>query len=395
MTRLNNQSAPQTTTTKILQIKTPKPIYWKQVLITTSAVYPLLLLAGWFLRLVFPMEVLKQEVTIFFMVLVVASLMVFPVMPFIMKFVGPWMHKRTGILDNSLNKKIESNIIATQSPLLDTKTVRLDKSGLNIRFAELGDKTKPPLILLHGVPENLQAWYAVAPLMAKQYNVFAIDWPGFGGSDPMTSTKDYTSLNFAEVVIDFLDSLQIQKAILMATDISLLPALLVGLKYPDRVLKLAVMDGIPFPRPQYSSWELRSFANKGSIIGKALVEWFPKISAQIAYFKGFYWGHSIPLEIRQEFSADGISKSTQQAFLSYFQNFHISQQYFEEHVQEMKVPALVIWGKNDRFINPKLAYEIAEKLPNAKLEIIDKAGHYIHMDKPQELVKVVSKFLKE
>ncbi len=34
-------------------------------------------------------------------------------------------------------------------------------------------------------------------------------------------------------------------------------------------------------------------------------------------------------------------------------------------------------------------------LPNAKLEVIDKSGHYVHMDKPQELVQVVTKFLDE
>jgi pimeloyl-ACP methyl ester carboxylesterase len=34
-------------------------------------------------------------------------------------------------------------------------------------------------------------------------------------------------------------------------------------------------------------------------------------------------------------------------------------------------------------------------LPNAKLEVINKAGHYVHMDKPQELVQVMAKFLDE
>lgn len=282
-----------------------------------------------------------------------------------------------------------------QSRLLDTKTVRLNKEGLNIRYAELGDSTRPPVLLLHGVPENLHGWYAVAPLLAEKYRLLALDWPGFGGSDPLTSPEDYTSRRFAEVIVDFMDSLYIRQANLVATDIALLPSLLVGLEYPSRVSKLAVMDGIPFPRPEYSSWELKSFAKKGSIRGKALVRWFPRVSAQIAYFKGFYRGHSIPAEVRQEFLADGVSKSNQEAFLSYFQNFRMGQEYFEPRAHELQTPVLVVWGKYDRFISIKLAYEIAEKLPNAKLEIIDESGHYVHMDKPQELVQVVSKFLGE
>ncbi len=284
---------------------------------------------------------------------------------------------------------------AKQNRLLVTKTVRLKQEKLNVRYAELGDPAKPSVLLLHGVPENLQAWYAVAPLLAEKYHVLALDWPGFGGSDPLASPADYTSRRFAEVIVDFMDSLQIRQANLVATDIALLPSLLVGLEHPSRVIKLAVMDGIPFPRPQYSSWELKSFAKKGSILGKALVRWFPRVTAQISYIKGFYRGHSIPAEVRQEFLADGMRKSNQEAFLSYFQNFRMGQEYFEPRAHELQTPVLVVWGKYDRFISSKLGYEIADKLPNAKLEVIDKAGHYVHMDKPQELVQVVTKFLDE
>ncbi len=146
--------------------------------------------------------------------------------------------------------------IAKPNRLLATKTLRLEKEDLNVRYAELGDPANPTVLLLHGVPENLQAWYTVAPLLAEKYHVLAVDWPGFGGSDPLRSPEDYTSRRFAEVVVDFMDSLHIRQANLVATDIALLPALLVGLEHPSRVSKLAVMDGIPFPRPQYSSWEL-------------------------------------------------------------------------------------------------------------------------------------------
>ena len=280
-----------------------------------------------------------------------------------------------------------------QNRLLVTKMISLRKSGVNVRYTEMGDNKLPTIVLMHGVPENLQAWYDVAPHLAEKYHVLAFDWPGFGGSEPLTNLKDYTSLNFAEVTVDFMDTLNINQATLMATDIALLPALLVGLEHPDRVSKLVVMDGIPFPRPQYSSWELKSFARKGSIIGKALVRWFPSVTAKISFLKGFYRGHSIPKEVRQEFAIDGNNKSTQDAFLSYFQNFHIGQKYFEQHAQELQTPVLVIWGKYDRFINVKLAYEIVEKLPNATLEIINRAGHYIHMDSPQQVVETATRFL--
>lgn len=77
-----------------IKVKTQKPPYWKQVLVTIFTVYPLILGADWFLNLFFPMQVLKPEVAIFFTVVVVASLMAYPVMPFITKHIGSWLHKK-------------------------------------------------------------------------------------------------------------------------------------------------------------------------------------------------------------------------------------------------------------------------------------------------------------
>ncbi|MEE8152477.1 MAG: hypothetical protein V3T76_05535, partial [candidate division NC10 bacterium] len=42
--------------------------------------------------------------------------------------------------------------MAKQNRLLDTKTVRLNKLGLNVRYTELGGSTHPLVLLLHGAP---------------------------------------------------------------------------------------------------------------------------------------------------------------------------------------------------------------------------------------------------
>lgn len=73
--------------------KLEKPIYWKHVLITIGAVYPLIIGADHLLRLLFPMHKLPIEIGVFFTVIIVAALMVNPVMPFAMKIFGKWLHK--------------------------------------------------------------------------------------------------------------------------------------------------------------------------------------------------------------------------------------------------------------------------------------------------------------
>ena len=94
MNKTDYISDKEASTTSVSQLKTPKPIYWKQVLVTTFTVYPLLMAIQWLLKLLFPMQLIYPALAILIAVAVVASLMVFPVMPLVMKVIGPWMHKK-------------------------------------------------------------------------------------------------------------------------------------------------------------------------------------------------------------------------------------------------------------------------------------------------------------
>jgi|GEM_PF-4233512 len=58
------------------------------------------------------------------------------------------MDRQAGRFREVKNTKTAGN----QNFLLKTQTIRLSKSGLNLRYAELGDPAKPPVLLLHGVP---------------------------------------------------------------------------------------------------------------------------------------------------------------------------------------------------------------------------------------------------
>ncbi|MEX0288827.1 MAG: alpha/beta fold hydrolase [Flavobacteriaceae bacterium] len=288
-----------------------------------------------------------------------------------------------------MNTKIEN------SKLLPTHNVRTNKYGLKLRYTEFGDRAKETIVLLHGVPENLHAWYDIAPILSQDYHVLALDWPGFGGSEAFGNIDDHNPRSFAAVAIDFLNTLEIDYAHIMATDIGLSPALIMGVEHPERIGRIVVMDGIPFPTTAYSSWELKSFGRKGSLRAKALIKWFPKISAKIAYNKGFYKGSNIPKEILEEFLKDGYSKTTQKAFLAYFQNNAPAQAYLESRIHEIQQEVLVVWGRHDRFINYMLGEALVKRLPNAQLEIIEESGHFVHMDKPGELLRVTEEFLSQ
>ena len=61
-------------------------------------------------------------------------------------------------------------------------SLHLLPNGQRVRVARLG--SGPPLVMLHGYPDNLQIWCKLAPRLAHRFETIAFDWPGMGRSDP-------------------------------------------------------------------------------------------------------------------------------------------------------------------------------------------------------------------
>jgi len=61
----------------------------------------------------------------------------------------------------------------------------------------------------------------------------------------------------------------------------------------------------------------------------------------------------------------------------------------------IKVPSLLIWGRNDTITPPFVAEKFKELLPNARLEFIDKCGHAPMMEQPELFNKILEDFLEK
>lgn len=66
-----------------------------------------------------------------------------------------------------------------------------------------------------------------------------------------------------------------------------------------------------------------------------------------------------------------------------------------EDLNKIKIPALLIWGKNDNVTPPFVAEEFHRLLPNSELHFIDKCGHAPMMEVPDEFNKILFNFLKK
>src|SRR5918995_3385763 len=103
------------------------------------------------------------------------------------------------------------------------------------RMIVRNSRAKGVVLFLHGFPETLYAWKHISVILARDYEVHAFDWPGYGlSSRPSVESFSYAPKDYAHVLKAYIrkSGIDTSKLVIYATDIGALPALLAALDEP-------------------------------------------------------------------------------------------------------------------------------------------------------------------
>ena len=106
----------------------------------------------------------------------------------------------------------------------------------------------PPLLLLHGYPQTHAIWHTVAPRLAERFTVVAADLRGYGRSSKPASAPDhapYSKRAMARDMVTVMAGLGHRRFLVAGHDRGGRVAHRMALDWPDRVLRLAVLDIAP------------------------------------------------------------------------------------------------------------------------------------------------------
>jgi pimeloyl-ACP methyl ester carboxylesterase len=150
----------------------------------------------------------------------------------------------------------------------------------------------PPLLLLHGFPQTWLEWRLIMPALAEAgYTVIAPDLRGFGDSDKPLS--GYDARNVAEDIAQVLAGLGHKQVDVAGHDVGGMVAYALAKAHPERVRRLAILEGLP-----------PGFDTAGS--GGA-----PTFRGQPIWHSGFNMTPDLP---------ELLTAGREKAFLSYFYN---------------------------------------------------------------------------
>lgn len=121
-------------------------------------------------------------------------------------------------------------------------------NGIRQHIVDGGDG--PPLLLVHGWPENWYAWRLVMPALAENYTVIAIDQRGIGLTDK--PADGYDAATMANDLIGLMDALGHERFAVVGHDIGLVIAYALAADYPDRVDRVVLLEVPGPPTPDHS-----------------------------------------------------------------------------------------------------------------------------------------------
>ncbi len=260
------------------------------------------------------------------------------------------------------------------------------------------DQADDLALLLHGWPQDGSSWAAVAPqLAAAGYRVVCPDLKGFGRSDAPRTGYDPATL--ADEIAQLIRNLHARKALLVGHDWGGAIALATAFRHPGRVQALVVASS-PFRQLDLTvSWHVPLF-NLPVLPQLAFrVAGRPLTRAAIRY----------AAVVQSPFDDDAMDRYADAvtvapgAWLSYYrtlsrqalldwgvrkvrQRLPLLGQPPEPH--RLRVPALVIWGEEDRITPFHLAGRVAHDL-DAQLLALPGVGHLVHEEAPDDFARAV------
>jgi haloalkane dehalogenase len=257
--------------------------------------------------------------------------------------------------------------------------------GLAYRSA--GGSSDRVALCVHGYPESSYMWRTVLPaLAAKGWRALAPDLPGYGDSEP---DRPATWERHVDALQRFVQALQLGPVALVAHDWGVMIGLRWACDHPGAASALVISDGGFFAdrrwhdlanvmrTPQEGEKLIAAYTRDGFVAGMRALSGGITDDALDEYWKAFA-DEPRRLSHLELYRSGDFDKLTP----------------YEGRVAALDLPALVLWGQDDRFAGVKMAQRFHQELTGSELTVLEGAGHFVWDDQPERCADTLVDFLQ-
>lgn len=247
-----------------------------------------------------------------------------------------------------------------------------------------------PLVLIAGLGYDGWMWHRMIPGLAEHFEVISFDNRGVGQSDKPPGP--YSAGMLAADVIGLLDACGLPQAHIMGHSMGGFVAQAVAIDHPDRVDKL-VLSATNFGGPRHVPISPAAMAVLTDVSGDPIARLRRGIAISCA--PGFTEANPEIVEEWVKYRvAHPIDPAGYQAQLAIGLSLLPEAAAFEQRLAAVRAPTLILFGEHDAVVPPGNAALLAERIADARVDILPGAGHFFPFETPAAANAAVIRFLK-
>src|SRR4051794_25368989 len=268
---------------------------------------------------------------------------------------------------------------------------QIEIGGRKITYVDIGEGDKPPAVLIHGLGGCWQNWLENIPRLAQDRRCIALDLPGFSGSE--MPHKKITIAGYGETVVELCRALDLAQPVdVIGNSMGGFIAAEIGISHPDFVRQIVLCSaaGISITnlkrRPALTAARATAavaeyvIARRGSLVRR------PGIRHLML---GYVFRH--PTRLAPDLAYQFMHGAGSPGFIHALDA--LTDYDFRDRLDDVKVPVLLVWGREDNLVPVKDADEFERLIPDVRKVILEDTGHCAMVERPETFNDLVVEFL--
>ncbi|WP_272929743.1 alpha/beta fold hydrolase [Mycobacterium intracellulare] len=245
------------------------------------------------------------------------------------------------------------------------------------------------MVLMHTVRTQLDHFQRLIPLLTGRYRVFAVDFPGMGWSDIVRGAS-YGHDDLVASIVEFVRGLDLTDTTLAGESMGAVVALTASVELGKRVTRVVASNTYDYPQGLERANVLARIiipSVRAPIIGPVFAAMENKAIVKGIVSGGYADPSRFPSSYLDELVRVGARPGYSQVARAIYRNLPTLIAAHDRY-PSVTVPATLIYTTKD-WSRKEDREKTAAAVPTASVVIIDNAGHFCAMEKPEEFAKVV------